>query len=217
MKLSLKLVVLLLVLTFAGVASASVTTHTYIAPPDWSLMCLKGIPLDPDPISVFGSEGVIDGRLYKWNAVGQGTDVYNAFDPEAFGNMLLTDGYWLNNTSGSDETVSFSGLNDNDTMDVWISLPEKGWTLIGHPFNYSFLWENAKVTDGNTTKTLRDASQWGVNWISSVGYGWDEIGQGTFDIGIEGDYSMEDSLRPWHGYWIESKVDKTALILESIP
>ena len=217
MKLFLTLVVLLLVFVFAGMALASVTTHTYIAPRGWSLMCLKGIPLDPDPVSVFGSPGVIDFRLYKWDAVNKGTQVYDALDPDAFGDMLLTDGYWLKNTTGSNETVSFSGLNDNDAMDVWISLPKKGWTMIGHPFSYSFLWENAKVTDGNTTKSLYDVSQRGLKWMSSIGYGWDEVGQGTFDIGVEEDCPMEDSLRPWHGYWILSKVDKLALILESIP
>jgi len=218
MKLSLTLVVLLLVFVFAGVALASVTTHTYVAPPGWSLMGLKGIPLDPDPVSVFGSEEIIDSKLIRWNAVAQGMHTYNMFDPELFGNILFTDGYWLDNISGSNETISFSGLNDNDTMDIWVSLPKQGWTMIGYPFSYPFLWKNAKVTDGNTTKSLYDASQWGANWISSVGFGWDEVGQGMFDIGIEEyDYPMEVSLRPWHGYWIESKVDKTALILESIP
>lgn len=217
MKLSLTLVVLLLVFVFAGMALASVTTHTYVAPPGWSLMCLKGIPLDPDPVSVFGSVEVIDSRLSKWNAALQGAEMYDAFDPELFGNVLLTDGYWLKNTTYSDETVSFSGLDDNDTMDIWISLPRKGWTMIGYPFSYPFLWSNAKVTDGNTTKSLRDASQWGANWMCSVGYGWDEVHQGAFDVGVGDDFPLEDSLRPWHGYWIRSNKDKLALILDSIP
>ena len=216
MKLSLALLVLLMVLTFAVMAAASVTTHEYVAPPGWSLMALRGVPLDPEPSSVFGS-AQIDGRLYRWNAARQSMLLYDELDPDFFGDMLLTEGYWLKNTTGSNETVSFSGLNDNDAMDVWISLPKKGWTLIGHPFSYSFPWQNAKVTDGNTTKSLFDASQWGVGWVCSVGYGWDQTHRSMFSIGVEDDFPMRDTLEAWHGYWIKSFFDKKALILESIP
>ncbi|HUV04026.1 MAG TPA: hypothetical protein VMX94_02845 [Armatimonadota bacterium] len=216
MRLSLALLVVLLLFTFTAMASAAVTTHEYVVHTKWNLLSLPGIPLDPDPPSLFGVIP-ISGNLYKWNAPLQGLDMYIDGDPDSFGHMLLTDGYWLRNTTGSAQPLSFSGLDDNDDMDIWISLPKKGWTLIGNPFSYPFPWVNAKVTDGDSTMLLRDASQWGVRWLSSAAIGWDEVGQGNIVVGVPDDNPTEESLRAWHGYWVRSYKDKVALILESVP
>jgi len=195
-------------------ATAALTTIT--SPPGtvcagWNLLALPGIPVDPAPTSVFGSTA-IDGCLYRWEAATQSLFIYDTWTPEMFGNMLLTDGYWLQ--TGADTTVSFTGLNDNNSMDVWVSLPKAGWALIGNPFNAEFTWANAKVVDGNVTISLQQAAKT-EGWLNSQGFWWDSTTQSLNDFGIPDDWVPYETLLPWHGYWVQSYVDKIALILES--
>lgn len=195
-------------------ATAALTTIT--SPPGtvqagWNLLALPGIPVDPTPPNVFAGID-IDGRMYRWDAAVQGLFIYDSWSPEMFGNILLTDGYWLETDSYA--TVSFSGLDDNNSMDVWVSLPKAGWSLIGNPFNSEFTWENAKVVDGNVTISLQQAAKT-EGWLNSLGYWWDSSTQGLNEIGIPDDFPQYETMQPWHGYWVESFVDKIALIFES--
>lgn len=195
-------------------ATASLTTIT--SPPGtiragWNLFALPGIPVEPAPSSVLGSTP-IDGCLYRWDAVGQSLYIYDMWTPEMFGNMLLTDGYWLQ--TDADTTISFSGLDDNNAMDVWVSLPKAGWSLIGNPFNGDFTWANAKVVDGNVTISLQQAAKT-ENWLNSVGLWWDSENQSLNEIGIPDDFPQYEIMQAWHGYWVQSYVDKIALIFES--
>jgi len=212
----LSLMVLGLLVCVATMAAGGVTSFNYSAPAGWNLIALPGIPLDPAVESVITTIPV-DGYLYRWDAPTQGLVAYDMFAPEIFGSMLLTDGYWLKNGTGSPKTISFSGLNDNNSMDIWIGLPKRGWTLIGNPFNSSFTWQNAKVTDGNTTKTLQEACQYpgSANWVQSIVYGWNANSQGMYDVGLPDDFPTSEELEAWHGYWVKSYQDKLALILES--
>ncbi len=104
------------------------------------------MPIDPDPLSVFaGAPDGIDGLLTK-NDPTNGGITYDAFDPDAFGKVLLGEGFWLYQTQGG--TISIVGIPDgvpdssNNMTDMWISLPgnqldgvdEGGWHLFGHPF-----------------------------------------------------------------------------------
>ena len=222
MKLSVVILTLLGVVFVGGLASAVVTDHNYTVTAGWNLLGLPGIPLNPDPSKphyqlpgVFGSIPV-DGRLYRFDAATQGLYAYDewAEPPTTFGNMLLADGYWLKADSGGN--ISYSGLNDNDAMDVWVSMPRTGWILMGNPFSYSFPWQNAKVTDGNVTVDIETAARTN-GWLESVGYWFNNQTQGLIEIGLPDDYSPSDTLQPWHGYWFRSKVDKIALIFPSIP
>jgi hypothetical protein len=203
--------VLVLLAVIATAASASVVTHSYSVPAGWSLFALPGIPLTPDPPTVCGTID-IDGRLYRWDAATQSLILYDMWSPESFGNMLLTDGYWLNSSASG--SISYSGLNDNDSMDVWISMPKRGWTLMGNPFSGNFEWPSAKVTDGNVTVSITDACRT-YDWLFSTGYWWDNSTQSLIDIGLEDDWPTTTTMQAWHGYWLQSKVDKIALIFES--
>ena len=212
------LVVLVVLLGVLGLSvtmtSAAVVERTGNLDANWNLIALPSVPLEPEPTTIFGAIP-IDGRLFRWNAPTQSLIAYEAVWPETFGNMLLTDGYWINMDSG--EPFSYDGLDDTDSMDVLISLPKAGWTMIGNPFSYNFPWVNNKVTDGNQTITIRDASQYGANWLYSVGYWWDSSTQSLVEVGLPEDYSNSQEMLPWHGYWVLSNIDKIGLILESIP
>lgn len=195
-------------------ATAALTTVT--SPPGaieagWNLLTVPAIAINPTPESVFSGFD-IDSRLTRWDAVLQGTFTYDAWSPEMFGNVLLGDGYWFeSDASGS---VSFSALDDNNSMDVWVSLPKAGWALIGNPFNRDFNWPDAKVVDGNVTISLQEAAKT-EGWLNSLGYWWDNSAQGLCDIGISDDFPWTETMLSWHGYWIETFVDKIALIFES--
>lgn len=207
---------LVLIVAMAATMPASAALTTITSPPGavsagWNLIALPGIPVDPDPANVLTGIN-IDGNLYRWDAAMQGLYQYDMWSPDQFGNMLLTDGYWLQ--SDNSATISYSGLDDNNSMDVWISLPKAGWSLIGNPFNADFSWPSAKVVDGNVTVDLQQAA-YTNGWLNSIGFWWDGTTQGLYDIGIPDDFAWTETMQAWHGYWIQSNVDKIALIFES--
>lgn len=206
------LCVFLLALALVIPASAAVVTHTYSVPAGWSLIALPGIPLYPEPPTVLNGFDLETCTLSRWEAATQSLITYDVWNPEPFRGMLLTDGYWFNATAPG--TISYQGLNDNDSMDVWISLPKSGWTLMGNPFSRSYEWSNAKVTDGNITVSVTDAA-YTYGWMSSVGYWWDNNTQSLIDMGVPDDFPSTTTMLPWHGVWLNSYVDKIALILES--
>jgi len=210
------LIGLALLAAVAAAAPASAGVVTITSPPGtvvsgWSLLALPGIPLYPDPPTVMGSIP-IDAKLYRWDAATQSLVAYDEWMPEGFGNMLLTDGYWLQASSA--QTISYTGLDDNDSMDVWISLPKAGWTLFGNPFTYSFPWTDAKVLDGNVTVSMADAVHT-HGWLQPLGYWWDSSTQSLLTYGLPDDWPDTDTLLAWHGFWIQTNVDKIALIFES--
>ena len=219
MRTRLVLLGILSLLMLSAVAMAVVDDFTHSLHSQLSLIAIPAVPLNPHPSETqYGLPPVfdgisVDGRLSRWDSVGKGTYTYDENDPALFGNMLIGEGYWLN--MGAADTMSYQGLTDTDTMHIWISIPKAGWSLIGNPFSFNYYWPNAKVTDGNETVSLELACQAPRNWLSSTMNWWDETGQGTRDVGLPDDACYTEELYPWHGYWIVTKVDKLALILES--
>lgn len=216
----MKLGVLLLVCAaLVGLAVSASAIVTSIGGPlynGWNLLAVPGVPINPAPTSVFPTGLRVDGYLYRWDAATQSQIMYDEWSPDVFGNMLLGEGYWLSVDTTVATSYSCSGLNDTDIMDIWISLPKSGFTMIGNPFSYNFPWANAKVTDGNVTVSMEVAAKTN-NWLQSIAWGWDSPTQSQFDMGIPADWPTEDFLRAGNGYWVVSYQDKLALILESIP
>ena len=58
----------------------------------------------------------------------------------AFGNMLVSDAYWLYGNPGAPGAFSYQGATGGEDVDYWMSLPSVGWTEIGHPFLYGVDW-----------------------------------------------------------------------------
>jgi len=171
-------------------------------------------------------------RLMKWDFAKQSLLDLDRYDPSEFGSLLLGSGYWIKLNTGDPIRVSFSGVSDSDSTDMWISLPRVGWTLIGYPYSYpapdatpgppyytgtAYPWSSVKVTDGMTTKSLSEASQYSAGWIRSVAF-WYDTGSGGFvSLGLPDDRPVEGSLIAWHGYWVKSLKDDLALIFEANP
>ena len=200
----------------------------------WNLFALPAIPADPTPGSVLdefgGDEGLEVRSMCRWDALTQDLLLFSVQTREDFGNLLPGNGYWIRLSPEDPATISFTGVMDQDSTDMWINLPRAGWTLIGHPYSYpapdpnvderyyvgdAYLWGSVSVTDGTVTKTLHEASQYGAHWINSNAYWFDSARQGVCDVGLPDDYSMSDSLIAWHGYWVKSYKDNLVLIMEA--
>jgi hypothetical protein len=216
MKLRVLLLVLLVVVGSIASTSASVTDLSGTLYPGWNQIALHGVPIDPAPTSVFSvpiSNGMqLSDNLYRWEGASQSQYMYDSWQPEVFGNMLLNEGYWL--FSDAERGYTYSGLDDTDSMDIWISLPKAGWTMIGDPFSKEFPWASAKVTDGTVTVSMQVASKVNI-WLSSTAYWFEAESQSQYDLGIPEDWPSTLNMKPKHGYWVNTNVDKLALILES--
>jgi hypothetical protein len=214
MKLSVSLLVILAtvcVCSFASAGIVHVTDNIYIGA---NQLCLQGVPINPDPQAVFAGTDITVGDypLYRWDAATQGQYQYDNWAPWTFGGMLLSDGYTLYSiTNGS---YSYDTLSDVDSMDVWVSLPKAGWSLIGNPYSYDYPWENVKVTDGNVTVSMQTAAKTN-NWLQSVAFWWNAAEQSQYELGITEDWSNTTMMPVKHGIWVLSWVDKIALIMEA--
>lgn len=169
-------------------------------------------------------------KLSRWDSAKQQYVIFDEHRPASFGNLSVGDGYAINLIMRDSSRVSFNGISENDTADMWISLPKAGWTLIGYPHSYPspdpypgppyyvgtpYYWADVKVTDGIETKSLRDASQYGANWLSSVALWYDNTSGREVTLGLPDDNPDEQSLIGWHGYWVRTYKDDLALIFEA--
>jgi len=155
-------------------------------------------------------------------------------DVNAFGGILLGEGYWLN-CEGSGGTVSNEivgipdGVPSGGTMtDMWISLPGHqtdgldagGWHIIGHPFNHatcvnkiaggneSYVGDHIWFTDGTTLKTWEEAVY--ATWVDYKFSGNESFGGA--DVQYDGG-GYDTYLRPGKGYWVNTYKDNLAMII----
>ena len=196
-------------------AFAAVSSHGGTIYPGWNFLALDGVPLDPSPANVFAGV-TVNNLLYRIDPATKNQWRYDEIQPDLFGGMLLGDGYWLLSYESTPVTYSYQGLDDTDDMDIWVSLPTQGWSLIGNPFSYNYPWELAKVTDGNVTVSMQTAAKTNF-WLNSIIYRIDSETQNQIWVGIPDDAMLEDALLPKNAYWINTYQDKLALILEAIP
>ncbi len=226
MKLTISLLVVLAVGALCASASAAVVTQSdtiYTHFDGWNFVCVTGVPLNPSPASVFADyprypEGMdgIEMNLYRWDGATANQYEYNDVTVNAFGGVLLGQGYWVRGMSNlTPFSYSYSALNDTDDMDIWISLPRAGLHEIGNPFSYNFPWNKVKVTDGNETVSLEVAA-YEKEWIWADAYAWDAVTYNQKSIGLD-EASDRTYLQAKQGCSLFSRVDKIALILEAQP
>jgi hypothetical protein len=192
------------------------------------------VPYNPDPAAVLSGFNIV-GNLVRWEAVSQGPIAYDDMSPEAFGAILLGDGYtmWVDptNTEPPYQVVgqmSYDGVpngvpdGSGNKTDMWISLPGNqvdsedvgGLHWIGQPFDHdTSVVGNIYFTDGSSLKTWEDAN--GAGWVENAMTKWDPVFQGpqvvTFDLGDD------DHLRKGNGYQILTYRDNLAMIIPSDP
>lgn len=172
----------------------------------WNLVSLKNQPQNPDPALIFGggSGENIDGRLYGWDGCAQSLVLYDMWAPGQFGHIAHSQGYWLK--MDAPRSFSYTGfVEPTPKLDKYISVPS-GWKIVGCPDGCDPVWENWKVNDGITTKSLYDAA-YAAGWIQSTGYLWNSSTQSLIDFGVADDFPTTLELRPWHGHWVKALKD----------
>jgi len=232
------LVLALLTLSVGASMAATATIDFY---GEWNMVSAPLVPFVSTPWNgLSGSaKGVFDpvdidfgGSLSRWDASTQGMVGWSMFVPDAFGNILLGDGYWLYQPgSGS---VTYDGVPDGvpdgvgNMTDMWVSLPggqtdgvdAGGWHIIGTPFNHpicfskeqmNLLGDNICVTDGSTLKTWGEAVA--ALWVDDPMVTWDGVTQGNATAGYF--FANDEFLRPGKGYWVHTNKDNLALIIPS--
>jgi len=177
--------------------------------PGWNVISVPRTPKDPAPSETFGSVN-IDGCLWRWDAVTHSFNMYDPWMPEAFGNILRGEGYWLNAESACD--LTFNAFSPGST-DFWIGLPRNGWQLVGCPFDDGKEWDTALITDGLEVLPIIVASKT-RGWMDSVGWWWDNVTQSLKTVGFPEDFPESETLMPWHGCWLMTYRDRLALIVQ---
>lgn len=205
----------LALLCVTGVAASAVEIDMYIEP-GWSTISCPVVPINPEPSAVFPLQ--YDAGAILRAGSGQEYDFFSQPDL-AFGGILLGDGYFAYNDFGYTATCKIDGLEDGvpsvsggPKTDMWISLPNAGWNLIGWPYNTEVTIDQdtgapISFTDGQSVKTWAEATAAG--WLSgdSMQYffgGWNYTGY---------NYSYEDKLTPGKGYYIQTSVPNIAMII----
>lgn len=172
----------------------------------WNLLALPAVAVPADPPTVFAGLP-LQGTLRRWNAASQSTIYYDPSYPAIFGNVLYSEGYWLNAVAGA--TLAFTGIADTNDMDVYVSLPYAGQTVVGNPWKKQVDWASVKVTNGYATVTLADAAAAG--WLRSSASAWDESTQTYAPL------APGAALLPWRACEVTSNVPKLGLIFEHEP
>ncbi len=117
-------------------------------------------------------------------------------------------GFWLLASSASDLAVQVVG-NDQPDVDMWVSLPAEGFSLIGHTFDHPTRADDCLVSDGTCVVSVEEAADNG--WVDGILYYWDNFSSAlcTIDVGFD----SANDLEPWHGYWIRASRPNLAFII----
>ncbi len=175
----------------------------------WSWFSLPLSPANPAPDSVLPGLP-IDGNLFRWDSPTLSQVMYDVWAPDIFGPMTPGDGYLYRTEDPAPYAISYTGYRGTPARNK--SLPYAGWALIGCPFEKEVNWADVMVTRGTSMVPLRTASQYGNNWMSSIGFWWNNVEQSQYDIGLPEDWpSGGTTLVPWHGYWISTFQDGLTL------
>jgi len=223
------IVALLAVLILAGTACAEQASITIYPGENWISVPL--VPYNYQPSVLFAGCN-INGNLVRLDPTTGATITYSAAHPDAFGGILLGDGYKLICTTPAPVVISYEGFPDGvpdldpqgnpiaGTMtDMWISLPGRqgdgqnagGSHWIGCPFNHARPVDACKVTDGTTLLNLAQAVQQG--WIDGL---WDSMNnesKATVKVGLSTMSPDESTLLPGRMYQVVTHKDDLALII----
>jgi len=223
---TLCLVLALLVLGCAA-AMAQTATATIELYKGFQLVAPPLVPINPDPVSVFGGATFgVDSQLTRWdpNVGGISYDSLSSDPYGGYGGVLLGDGAWLFSERA---TITYTGVADGvpdasgTRTDMYISLPGQtagggGWHIIGYPFNKSMQIDNGDATGSYVQFT--DGTQT-LSWSAAVAAGWVESGLTGWNA-TTGGYTVQydqlgdsTSLDPGHGYWCHTFKSNIAMIL----
>lgn len=176
-----------------------------------NLISIPAISTTSKPEQVFA--GIpIDGLLAHWDNFTKSFVIYDSYQSYTFPGIRLGLGLCL--LSSQNHTIAFEGLgNYEPRADFWIGLPNTGYHMIGHPFNFIVDVNSCLVSNGKSVISVETAADYG--WIEPCLYFWDNVRSeyGAVDIGF-GNICI---LEPWRGYWMKTYHPNLALIIPFAP
>jgi hypothetical protein len=222
--------VILISLLMASAAMA-VTTYTetiyidnFFGSSGINWVALRGVPFNPAADVVLGDIARADGRLAKLDATVGGTLLW-AFD----WNMILGEGYVLENGESADYVISYEGVDNGvpdstgAKTDMWISLPglneglpgyPGGAHWIGNPYDSEVDVRSIQVTNGSKTIPFFDDDS---ETEDAVHLGWVEQYWNYRDNASQGsmytDPEAFDMLQPGRMYEVITHQPNLALII----
>jgi Tol biopolymer transport system component len=172
--------------------------------PGWNYF---SIPLYPagslNASTVLGID--CDNILYRWEPITKNCEVY----PDDFTYLVRGRGYLLR----LDREVGpcYEGLAASGA--AGIDLPEAGWTWIGQPFDHDTPLADLVVRNNATeeTRTAWEDHTSGNAWVNWNLLWWDSAEDQWKILGLVG--GDDNTLHPWYGYLVWSKVRDLALIV----
>jgi len=173
-------------------------------------------PMPWDPPTVLGvTTEQLDGRLYRWEQQTLSQIMYDMWvEPMGvFGGLILGDGYWLS----LDRALRCNYSAHTSHLDQWIGVCVPGWTMMGLPRLSDTPLAGLRVHEGGDIKTLREASQYGLGWVQSIGFWWENQTQSQYDIGLPEDWPSTDTMYPWSGYWFVAKEGNKSYLIPGEP
>jgi len=142
-----------------------------------------------------------DGYLWSWSAINQaGIQLYaDSQAPDAcLNHVRRAAGYWFRMTEANN--IDYKAVSD-DITDRWVSIPYTEFNLFGHPLNHEMAWKDLCITDGKRMGGITEAAR-DLNWVSSIGYWWQNSAQSLQDIGLPDDSTSSEILKSWYGYYM---------------
>jgi len=177
--------------------------------PGWHMVSLPADPVNHDPRA---SLPIADGdpTLFAHITLPDGDCGYETAQPGLFGQVAMHEGYWL--LTQTDATISYLGVPSSAAR-TEVSLPVRGWTLIGHPYDRPVALSQCTVRDTRTgvEVSLDDAAQ--LEWLSPPFYTFDDREIAYVSVWPDRDLYQDDALRPWCGYWVDVKRNDLALVV----
>jgi len=219
--------VLVLVLALGVCGFAQTVNSTMNMQHNVSMLCVKNVPIDPNPEDLFDSSNYApDYSMFVWN--GGGYFEYDPGNPTVFGNILLGTGYVYNLPKGvnSDSDVIFTALPDGvpdasgNKTDMYFSFPKAGNYLIGCPFANNLNIDdgdqngtNVLWTNGSVTLQWGDACDSGApggQWCNPVMQRWN--GGGYTNLWNDGS-SDSGLMYAGSAYWVTTYQPNLAMII----
>jgi hypothetical protein len=187
-----------------------------VVQPGWNQFTLGAVPADPNPLVVLQPFDTGDGlanRLRRYDPIAQAWVNWDPANPTLFGGLRVGEGYQLQSTLAG--AITFNGVPFT-TIDIWLGLPKRGFTVVGHPFDAPVPWETVKVVDGLQALPMFTAARvQSPPWLESRATYIDNLSQTTRTMGLPTDNPDSVLMEPWLGYRVESFKDNLALIVSN--
>jgi uncharacterized membrane protein YgcG len=187
-----------------------------VVQPGWNQFTLGAVPADPNPLVVLQPFDTGDGlanRLRRYDPIAQAWVNWDPANPTLFGGLRVGEGYQLQSTLAG--AITFNGVPFT-TIDIWLGLPKRGFTVVGHPFDAPVPWETVKVADGLQALPMFTAARvQSPPWLESRATYIDNLSQTTRTMGLPTDNPDSVLMEPWLGYRVESFKDNLALIVSN--